>query len=585
MVGDNHVHHDDEIAPLLSNAAHADTAIIKCPDAEDIEDPEFLHHEAPVDDDNHPDDHEDHPNVVLNFFRRVAAIKGVIITAFIIGASNGIVASISQDLKYDAFGDNMYIIAGSFGSAKSLLQYMYMPLMGAVSDVHGRYYCLIASMSASALPFIAFLVAGENFWAYSIANIVFGSYGASLALTMMVTLDTLPRKDQTAGFSAVMASFLVGIGGTSFLNGILNGALLLFAISAGAQVVGVLVVIFMVPNKPPGWKRALLKQKRLEAQKASAEKASAGKVTECPVSGAPVTIGGECPVERNRGDADNAPTPAQPASYLNVNNNRNSALPEVGSKATGVDASTVEFHKGMTSAELDKIDPMSITVDNIRKLSAGKKLSVYFRRVKHVVKLHPKVLILCGVVFWNYMTEMMLEEMLLMYLMMDPRDYTMMDLNIVLAVMSAAGVIGLLFFIDPMRKLMNDMWLLRASLLANCAMTVLYAFVQNTWQGFTLPIFSIVGMAAYPAVCAVAAYIAGDNTFGVVNGLLGATRQISGLISPFIYGVMFQSSMNSSFPGWPFIAGGASLLFGLVTTFFIKYDAKKATPSLASQKK
>eukprot|EP00658_Telonema_sp_P-2_P081118 TRINITY_DN8231_c0_g1_i2.p1 TRINITY_DN8231_c0_g1~~TRINITY_DN8231_c0_g1_i2.p1 ORF type:complete len:205 (+),score=68.34 TRINITY_DN8231_c0_g1_i2:80-694(+) len=168
-------------------------------------------------------------------------------------------------------------------------------------------------------------------------------------------------------------------------------------------------------------------------------------------------------------------------------------------------------------------------------------------------------------------TEMMLEEMLLMYLMMDPRDYSMMDLNIVLAVMAAAGVFGLLFCIDLLRRWLNDMWLLRLSLVANCAMCVLYAFVQTKWQGYSLPIFSVIGMAAYPAVCAVAAYIAGDNTFGVVNGLMGATRQIAGVISPFIYGVMFQSSMDSAFPGWPFIAGGGSLILGLLTTFFIQY--------------
>ena len=86
-----------------------------------------------------------------------------------------------------------------------------------------------------------------------------------------------------------------------------------------------------------------------------------------------------------------------------------------------------------------------------------------------------------------------------------------------------------------------------------------------------LPAVNMLGMAVLPAVSSITVDVVAPSEIGVAQGLVQSARVAAGTICPFIYGWLFQISMESStMQGWPFFVAAGCILISIVVSLFLK---------------
>ena len=420
----------------------------------------------------------------LTFIARVNRLKAVLFVTFVVGFITGIPSAVIPGLQSDTYGNNCFQITGGIAAGKGVLAFVYNPLMGAMSDFHGRKRCLLVTLTASIIPYLAMTIS-NNFWVYAICDVFFGVYGASLTLLMALVADLIPAKSgvRTEGFAAALAVFMLAVGGSTFV-GMSLSTLSTFTICAGSQT-GVLILAYFV-----------LPEKAKSTQAESSEKVS--------------LIAAQC--------ADEV--------------------------ADGV---TAEVKGPRLSVE---------------------ELMTAARRVTDAIKEHRNLRFLTAIIFWNYLTQETLEQLLLLYLQ-NTLNLNSNEQAYVISIMSGASLLCLTVVITYMRSYFGTVGTLRLSLLANFMLSMMYAFATTTWQAMAIPALSLVGMAVFPCTCAIAAASVSDENSGVVQGIATGARVIAGALCPGLFGLLFQVTQNTPLPGAPFIVGASCVLVALIFSRFV----------------
>lgn len=149
-------------------------------------------------------------------------------------------------------------MVGLLLSANALTQMIGAPILGRLSDRHGRKPLLIASISGTVL---SFLILG---WANSLAiiflsRILDGLLGGNVSLAQAYITDSTTRENRATGLGLIGAAFGVGFIFGPALGGVLsvggNYALPAFA-AAGLAALNLIGVLFWLPESLPVEKRS-----------------------------------------------------------------------------------------------------------------------------------------------------------------------------------------------------------------------------------------------------------------------------------------------------------------------------------------
>ena len=184
------------------------------------------------------------------------------------------------------------------------------------------------------------------------------------------------------------------------------------------------------------------------------------------------------------------------------------------------------------------------------------------------IKEHRNLRFLTAIIFWNYLTQETLEQLLLLYLQ-NTLNLNSNEQAYVISIMSGASLLCLTVVITYMRSYFGTVGTLRLSLLANFMLSMMYAFATTTWQAMAIPALSLVGMAVFPCTCAIAAASVSDENSGVVQGIATGARVIAGALCPGLFGLLFQVTQNTPLPGAPFIVGASCVLVALIFSRFV----------------
>lgn len=142
------------------------------------------------------------------------------------------------------------LVYGLFGTTFALMQFVFSPIMGAVSDRFGRRPVILFSNFGLGLDYILMALAPTLSWLF-LGRVIAGITGASFSTAGAYIADVTPPEKRAAGFGMLGAAFGVGFILGPALGGLLGqwgGPRLPFWIAAAVTLINATYGLFILPE-------------------------------------------------------------------------------------------------------------------------------------------------------------------------------------------------------------------------------------------------------------------------------------------------------------------------------------------------
>ncbi len=117
------------------------------------------------------------------------------------------------DALAQAFGIANYapvLFGGVLASVFSILQFVFAPFWGAVSDRRGRRGVLLLTVSGTALGYLIWVCSG-SFWLFLLSRVVSGGFSGNLSVATAAVADVTTREERSKAMGLVGAAFGLGL--------------------------------------------------------------------------------------------------------------------------------------------------------------------------------------------------------------------------------------------------------------------------------------------------------------------------------------------------------------------------------------
>ena len=198
---------------------------------------------------------------------RKAALAFIFVTVLIDMLAFGMIIPVLPVLVKDFAGGSAARgaeIYGLFGTAWALMQFIFSPVQGSLSDRFGRRTVILISCTGLGLDFILMALA-PNLWWLLLGRIISGICAASFSTAGAYISDVTPPEKRAAAFGIIGAAFGIGFILGPTLGGIL-GAIsprLPFWAAAAMALMNAFWGLFVLPESLPrdrrtpfAWKNA-----------------------------------------------------------------------------------------------------------------------------------------------------------------------------------------------------------------------------------------------------------------------------------------------------------------------------------------
>ena len=140
-------------------------------------------------------------------------------------------------------------IGGYFGFAWALMQFIFMPVLGSLSDRYGRRPVVILSNLGLGLDYVMMALA-PNLWFLFVGRIISGITAASYTTAMAYVADVTPPEKRAARFGLMGAAFGFGFIAGPAIGGFLGdiGLRLPFWAAAGFSLANAAYGFFVLPE-------------------------------------------------------------------------------------------------------------------------------------------------------------------------------------------------------------------------------------------------------------------------------------------------------------------------------------------------
>lgn len=102
------------------------------------------------------------------------------------------------------------LFGGLISSFFSILQFIFAPFWGAVSDRRGRRGVLMMTVAGTALGYLIWIFSG-SFWLFLLSRIVSGAFSGNLSVATAAVADVTTREERSKAMGLVGAAFGLGL--------------------------------------------------------------------------------------------------------------------------------------------------------------------------------------------------------------------------------------------------------------------------------------------------------------------------------------------------------------------------------------
>jgi MFS family permease len=102
------------------------------------------------------------------------------------------------------------LFGGVVSSLFSIMQFVFAPFWGAVSDRRGRRGVLLMTVAGTALSYLLWVFSG-SFWLFLFSRILSGAFGGNLSVATAAVADVTSREERSKAMGFVGAAFGLGL--------------------------------------------------------------------------------------------------------------------------------------------------------------------------------------------------------------------------------------------------------------------------------------------------------------------------------------------------------------------------------------
>jgi DHA1 family tetracycline resistance protein-like MFS transporter len=191
---------------------------------------------------------------------RRAALAFIFVTVMLDMLALGMIIPVLPKLVMDFLGGDTVRaseIYGLFGTAWALMQFLFQPVLGALSDRIGRRPVVLLSNVGLGLDYVLMALAPNLAWLF-LGRVISGITAASFSVAGAYIADVMTPEKRAAGFGMLGAAFGIGFVLGPALGGILGGidARLPFWVAAGFSLLNALYGYFILPESLPRDRRS-----------------------------------------------------------------------------------------------------------------------------------------------------------------------------------------------------------------------------------------------------------------------------------------------------------------------------------------
>jgi MFS family permease len=102
------------------------------------------------------------------------------------------------------------LFGGFVASLFSILQFIFAPIWGSLSDRKGRRPVLLWTVAGTAFGYLLWVLSG-SFWMFVLSRVVCGAFGGNLSVATAAVADVTSREDRSKAMGLVGAAFGLGL--------------------------------------------------------------------------------------------------------------------------------------------------------------------------------------------------------------------------------------------------------------------------------------------------------------------------------------------------------------------------------------
>jgi DHA1 family tetracycline resistance protein-like MFS transporter len=198
---------------------------------------------------------------------RKPALGFIFVTLFLDILGVGLIIPILPRLIEQLSGGNVSAASSAYGwlaALYSLMQFVFAPVLGSLSDRFGRRAVILPSLLGSGLDYLLLAFAPTLPW-FFLGRIIAGITGANITAASAYIADVSPPEKRAANFGLIGAAFGLGFIAGPALGGLLGnvGLRIPFLVAAGLTLLNWLYGVFVLPESLPreqrrafAWSRA-----------------------------------------------------------------------------------------------------------------------------------------------------------------------------------------------------------------------------------------------------------------------------------------------------------------------------------------
>jgi MFS transporter, DHA1 family, tetracycline resistance protein len=196
---------------------------------------------------------------------RGAAVAFIFVTILLDMLALGLIMPILPKLV-ESFVDNDTAhaarIFGVFGTAWALMQFLFSPILGSLSDRFGRRPVVLLSNFGLGLDYVLMALAPSLIWLF-VGRVISGITSASISTAFAYIADITPAERRAAVFGKVGAAFGAGFIIGPAIGGLLGDAdpRLPFWVAAGLSFANTMYGLLILPESLPRDRRAKFRWK------------------------------------------------------------------------------------------------------------------------------------------------------------------------------------------------------------------------------------------------------------------------------------------------------------------------------------